>query len=291
MAEIFSRGVRRRASGIARAVAPLALALATACTPSNGPLMKPGSDCLGCHDGNKAKRWSVAGTIYDGTAAAPGGAVQGAKVKIVDATGRSFERRTNEAGNFYTAEHVTFPLTICVDRHGTTSCMEEPVPFGSCNACHGPGGVVSPGNHALLFPIDAASKHATIGCSECHSTFASPPPASFHCADCHLARDAALPTKHTVSTSNPVVMVADFYPTSDGCLRCHADAAVARTVNHPSGFEGTPPHNRATCLVCHDTFRQDEPWGGDFRKDPRTWPVGSGHGCLHCHPSGPPTGD
>lgn len=275
---------------------PLAVlvAFAAACDPTNGPLMKPGSDCLGCHDGGRAKRWTVAGTIYDGPVDAPGAAVEGATVRITDATGWTLQRETNQAGNFYTAERVAFPLKVCVTRRGSEACMEEPLPAGtgSCNACHGPDGILGPANHAALFDIAAASKHGGLGCIECHATFDHPAPASFRCAACHLARDPSLVSRHLTATSNPLVPVADFADTSDACLRCHADPTpVPRTSGHPSGFEGTPPHNGATCLVCHDAFRTDKPWGGDFRTDPRTWPVGSGHGCVHCHPGGPPLGD
>jgi hypothetical protein len=277
--------------GIRHVAVPLAAALAIACVPAHGPMMDPGSDCLGCHTGGGgAKPWTVAGTIYDGTATSPGAAVADATVRITDANGRTFERRTNDAGNFYTAEGVAFPIRVCVSRHGAESCMQEPVPFGSCNVCHGPSGVVSPENHVRLFPIDTASKHAGVACTDCHGAFTQPAPASFRCAQCHLARDAALATNHTANTSNPAVVVSDFSPTSDACLRCHADAQVSRTIGHPSGFEGTPPHNGATCLVCHDAYRQDEPWGGDFTTDPRSWPIGSGHGCLRCHAGGPPAG-
>jgi hypothetical protein len=286
------RAIARRPSRRSAWIVSIA-AVAAACEPTNGPLMKPGSDCLGCHDGHAAKRWTIAGTIYDGPVDAPGAAVEGATVRITDATGWTLERETNQAGNFYTAEHVAFPIQVCVTRHGAEACMTEPVPSGTgCNACHGPQGILTPANHAALFDIAAASKHGAIGCVECHATFAQPAPASFRCAQCHLARDPSLPEKHLVSTSNPAVVVSDFAPSSDACLRCHAEPTpVPYTSGHPSGFEGTPPHNGATCLVCHDAFRADRPWGGDFRSDPRTWPIGSGHGCLHCHPSGPPIGD
>src|SRR5512138_722640 len=162
-------------------------AVAAACDPTNGPLMKPGSDCLGCHDGGRAKRWSVAGTIYDGPVDAPGAAAEGATVRITDATGWTLERETNQAGNFYTAEPVAFPLKVCVTRHGGEACMQEPLPSGmsSCNACHGPHGILTPANHAALFDVSAASKHGALACIDCHGTFDHPAPATFRCAECH----------------------------------------------------------------------------------------------------------
>ena len=282
--------VPRRVAGPLAAAAALA---AAACTPANGPLMDPGADCLGCHTGGSgAKRWTVAGTIYEGdVGGVRGPAVKGANVTITDANAWTFQLRTNDAGNFYTAEPVVFPLKVCVDRHGTNACMDEPVPagMGSCNVCHGPGGVLEPVNHARLFPIDSASSHAALGCLDCHTSFSSPAPASFRCAECHLSRDPGLGTSHTLSTSNAAIVVTEFAPASDACLRCHADGQVAWTANHPSGFDGAPPHrDGATCLVCHDVFRTDKPWAGDFGTDPRSWPVGSGHGCVHCHTTGVP---
>jgi hypothetical protein len=252
--------------------------------------MNPGSDCLGCHQGGDARRWTAAGTIYEeGTADAPGAAVEGATVRLTDLNGRSLALRTNRAGNFYTAEALAFPIRTCVDRRGASACMEEPIPAAaaSCNRCHGPQGVMSAANHARLFPIDAVSKHAGLSCVDCHTALVAPSPASFRCAECHLARDASLGASHTVNTSDPAIVVADYAARSDACLRCHADAKVSRTIDHPAGFEGAPPHNGATCLVCHDAYRADEPWGADFATDPRSWPIGSGHGCLRCHPGGP----
>ncbi|HEY6004527.1 MAG TPA: hypothetical protein VIV57_16755 [Anaeromyxobacter sp.] len=259
-----------------------------ACLPAEGPLMRPGDDCLSCHDGRgRARRWTVAGTIYDEPSAPGDAGLRGAEVRITDAEGQSFGLRTNRAGNFYTAEPVAFPLTVCVERHGVTSCMEEPVTRGSCNVCHGPQGVLRPENHVRFFPIAAGTKHTTVSCEECHSTFVSPAPAGFRCAACHAAREAALATRHTTDTSDPAIVVGEFTLSSDACLRCHGDAQVSLTAAHPSGFQGAPPHHGALCTICHDAYRLDKPFAGDFATDPRSWPVGSGHGCLHCHPGGP----
>ena len=136
----FSGGARRWAA--AAAAATLA-----ACVPDNGPLMRPGDDCLRCHGGSpggaeegletrQATRWSLAGTVYATVDAAPGAGVQGAHVQVTDAKGFAFQLQTNEAGNFYSAESVAFPLHVCVDRNGKLSCMDTPVPHGACNFCH-----------------------------------------------------------------------------------------------------------------------------------------------------------
>jgi hypothetical protein len=127
-----------------------------ACTPENGPLMRPGEDCLRCHGGEvvpgtgadagfqerSAKPWTLAGTVYETPNADPNAGVLGAHVDVTDANGWSFQLRTNLAGNFYSAEQVAFPLHVCVELNGSAPrCMQSPAQYGSCNACHTSPGV------------------------------------------------------------------------------------------------------------------------------------------------------
>jgi hypothetical protein len=127
----------------------LALALAAACIPEKGPLMRPGENCLECHGGSAlpgepgtiadpedARRWTIAGTVFPSVNAAPGDGVEGAQVHVRDASGRSFTLETNRAGNFYSAERVQFPLRVSVEHRGVDRAMELDVPYGGCNACH-----------------------------------------------------------------------------------------------------------------------------------------------------------
>lgn len=117
-----------------------------ACTPENGPLMRPGEDCLVCHGGSPggteglparhATPWSLAGTVYATVDADPNAGIEGVSVQVTDAAGFKFQLRTNLAGNFYSAEKVAFPLQVCVSRNGSVQCMEGPVPHGACNYCH-----------------------------------------------------------------------------------------------------------------------------------------------------------
>jgi len=110
-----------------RAALAVAVLLGTAsCIPEEGPLMKPGSDCLDCHGGGEARTWTVAGTW--------GG--QGNQAHLQDAAGKSFTLHTNQVGNFYTAESLTFPLRVSVNGKP----MPDAVTNGSCNTCHGRGG-------------------------------------------------------------------------------------------------------------------------------------------------------
>jgi hypothetical protein len=124
-------------------VALAAAMLAVACVPSEGPLMEPGRDCLGCHGGGEAKRWTVAGTWPP----------QGSRVTVADAAGKSFTLKTNQVGNFYSAESLAFPLTVSVDG----KAMPNPVTYGGCNLCHGPFGVQA---GPLMLPGD--------DCLRCH---------------------------------------------------------------------------------------------------------------------------
>lgn len=127
----------------------VAVALATACVPEDGPLMAPHQDCLACHGRGEARGWSVAGTM--------GG--QGSRVTITDATGWTFTLHTARNGNFYTAEPVVFPLVVSVDGRQMSDDTGAPLlvkRYGGCNVCHGPGGVVvtdefmAPGTDCLI---------------------------------------------------------------------------------------------------------------------------------------------
>lgn len=111
-----------------RALLLLLLGGAAACIPEEGPMMKPGSDCLECHGGGEedARRWTVAGTW--------GG--QGNQVALRDAGGKTVSLHTNRAGNFWTAEPLAFPLRVSVNGQAMAAAVAQ----GSCNRCHGSGG-------------------------------------------------------------------------------------------------------------------------------------------------------
>jgi len=98
----------------------------TACIPEEGPMMEPGSNCLECHGGGEAPRWTVAGTL--------GG--QGIAVPIRDAAGKSFTLHTNQAGNFWTAEPLAFPIRVLVAEMPSPVTAQQ----ANCNTCHGSGG-------------------------------------------------------------------------------------------------------------------------------------------------------
>jgi hypothetical protein len=116
-----------------RALALAALLVAAAgCIPEEGPMMEPGSDCMECHDGGDARRWTLAGTMNETES----------ELLIVDAAGKTFTRHTNRVGNVWTSEPVTFPITVSINGQ----VMQQKVQAssrGSCNlaGCHaGAGG-------------------------------------------------------------------------------------------------------------------------------------------------------
>jgi hypothetical protein len=104
------------------------LLTSAACIPEEGPMMEPGSNCMECHDGSEGRTWTVAGT-WSG---------QGRQVVIVDAAGKSFSLHTNQAGNFWSSEPITYPLRVSVDGSAMPSAVTTG--GGSCNTCHGFGG-------------------------------------------------------------------------------------------------------------------------------------------------------
>lgn len=125
---------------LVRSALAAALLGAAGCIPEEGPMMEPGSDCLECHGGGEAPRWTVAGTC----GSSMGCFGQGNRVEVRDAGGRVVTVRTNRAGNFWTAEPLRFPITVAVngrvmpgppDGENLTTARD-----GSCNRCHDSGG-------------------------------------------------------------------------------------------------------------------------------------------------------
>jgi mono/diheme cytochrome c family protein len=132
-----------------RAVVLVLLVAGAGCgIPETGPMMAPGENCLECHGGGgggeggvgtlaeggeeDGKRWSFAGTVVSA-----GQGVENARIHVTDANGWSFTIRSNQAGNFYSAENVAFPLHVVIDWNGNT--YEMTGAGGACNGCHGGG--------------------------------------------------------------------------------------------------------------------------------------------------------
>lgn len=102
------------------------------------PKMHPGRDCIGCHTSKgEGPRFSLAGTLFGDRKQSDDcfGQADG-EVVVTDATGKKVSMATNEAGNFYSSESVTFPITATVTYGGKTMSMVTPVGSGACNSCH-----------------------------------------------------------------------------------------------------------------------------------------------------------
>jgi len=116
----------------------LGLGVALGCGGGDGPLMRPGEDCMNCHDGSGgAPRWSVAGTVYACAEAGSGAGQDGVTVVVTDGAGTEITRMTsNSVGNFYTSKQVASPFHVYVERNGMKHEMGEAPTSGGCNGCH-----------------------------------------------------------------------------------------------------------------------------------------------------------
>ena len=100
-----------------------------------------GKNCLtsGCHSGNGEEPFSIGGTIYtdaDGTDVRVG-----AKIKVVDANGRTTTLTSDQLGNFHTGRNMEAPFTITASYKGRKVKMSGDASAGGCNAdgCHASG--------------------------------------------------------------------------------------------------------------------------------------------------------
>lgn len=126
---------------LAVAVLPLLSLSLAACGPAGeeeGPLMRPGENCLSCHDGSQreAPRFTAAGTVYETTSAAPSAGVAGVAVLLTDANGAVTTLTTNAAGNFYTTKALAMPVRVALERSGRRTTMGASAATGACASCH-----------------------------------------------------------------------------------------------------------------------------------------------------------
>jgi hypothetical protein len=127
-------------------IAPTTCSTKTSPLASEGPLMEPGGDCIGCHSSGEGPRFTLAGTVMsannDDTNCT---GVNQVTVRVTGADGHVIEMATNQVGNFYSevrASTLVFPYTAEVTRNGVTTKMLTPRSAGetSCNSCHTPTG-------------------------------------------------------------------------------------------------------------------------------------------------------
>jgi hypothetical protein len=122
------------------------------------PGMMPGSNCIDCHvEGGAASfhAFSVSGTVYASPDAGVNDGVQGVEILVNDSVGHALTLISNSAGNFYTAEELTPPITVAAQWGGTRMNMGEIPPSGQaghaparapCNFCH-----TVPGNNGGIY--------------------------------------------------------------------------------------------------------------------------------------------
>jgi hypothetical protein len=126
---------------------------ASGCIAEEGPMMEPGRDCQACHSDGGARAWSFSGTVFASEDAAEDQGVQGITVTVEDANGKRVSVRSNEAGNFYSAEKLQPPFRARVGHGSTVVEMEDTFEYGSCNACHTwPPRASYPDLHRLVAP-------------------------------------------------------------------------------------------------------------------------------------------
>jgi hypothetical protein len=150
---------------------------------------------------------------------------------------------------------------------------------GSCIGCHkdGSGGALPANHNVAFFPV-TGTKHAAVGCSECHG--ATKAIADITCVPCHAQSDMG--TKHAAippatGGNRDKIQYINYQWASAYCLKCHADGQVNFIASHPSGaigINGGGSH-KPFCLTCHTT---SAPPGG------KAWATNfADSSCLACH--------
>ncbi len=108
---------------------------------NGSPGMYPGQDCMACHvAGGQAsgRQWTIAGTVFPSPTSPVDGGLANAEVLIVDSASppKALTLRTDDVGNFYTAESFTGAVRVAVQYGGQRYQMQEVPPTGACNLCH-----------------------------------------------------------------------------------------------------------------------------------------------------------
>ncbi len=152
----------------------------------------------------------------------------------------------------------------------------------SCLGCHKDGSGGLPANHDKdFFPV-TGTKHAALGCAQCHGPTKAI--ADVTCTPCHA--QAATATAHAQVPASKIgardrITYLNYQWASGYCLKCHADGQVDRIASHPSVRHGiTGSDHQPFCLTCHTALA---PPGG------KAWSANFGsYSCLACHSSNNP---
>ena len=119
-----------------------------------GPTHRPGQPCLTCHggDGPADPVMAFGGTVFGHATGHV--AAAGATVRLVDANQKTFETKTNCAGNFWVPQgafDATFPVQAAVTLGDVSEVMRTEMRDGLCNSCHAqPEGASSAGQVWVL---------------------------------------------------------------------------------------------------------------------------------------------
>lgn len=152
----------------------------------------------------------------------------------------------------------------------------------SCYNCHKDGTAGLPADHnTAKFPV-TGTKHASVGCGQCHG--ATKAIADVSCVPCHT--QSAMATKHASVPASVVgrkdkLTHLNYQWASAYCLKCHANGQVDRIASHPSVPEGiNGGDHRPFCLACHPALGPTggKAWGANFKS----------YSCLYCHSSNNP---
>lgn len=143
-----------------------------------GELMRPGGNCISCHQQEGAPAYTIAGTVmgdYADDADCEG--LEGVVVEITGADGKVLTLETNSVGNFLYAGSVAKPYTARVLADGEELAMLAPQNDGNCANCHtevgtsgAPGRIVSPAVGAGEGGEDGAGGAADPGGGEANGT-------------------------------------------------------------------------------------------------------------------------
>lgn len=105
-----------------------------------GELHRAGQPCLTCHqEGGPASSFpfTLAGTVFAQPLRQIG--VEGAEIRITDAGGKQFIKKTNCVGNFFIKAgefQPEFPLVVQVGKGATRAMRSVIGREGSCGGCH-----------------------------------------------------------------------------------------------------------------------------------------------------------
>jgi hypothetical protein len=106
---------------------------------ATGPLMRPGNNCLRCHSASgeaATKPFSVGGTVFPRADSELCDGVEGITIRVTDVTGKRIAVVSNQAGNFWSAEPLSPPLSMEAEFAGRVVTMPVTAPTGGCALCH-----------------------------------------------------------------------------------------------------------------------------------------------------------